>query len=80
MGLHLDVVAVRGDRCSRADVDAKVAAGLVRSAVCADRWFVRKISRLLEFADHRGKFRDRLRLRHRIAARGEVSLRGLMHP
>ena len=61
--LHLDVIAVGRDRAGRADVDALVAAGLVRAAVSADARFVGKVLRLLELANGLGELGDGGRLR-----------------
>jgi hypothetical protein len=67
--LDRDVVAVGANRQRRADVDALVATGLLRSAVRADRCLVIEIFWLLEFTDHEGELGGRLRLRDGIDAR-----------
>ena len=73
-----DVVAVGANRQRRAHVDALGATGLLRAAVRADRRLVRKVFRLLEFADRQRELRCGLRLRERIRAGREIALRRLV--
>ncbi len=61
-----DVVAVGADRRRRADVDALIAAGLLRAAVRADRCLVGEILGLFELADRAQHVDDHLRLRSRV--------------
>ena len=79
MRLDRHVIAVGADRLRRADVDALRAADLLRPGVRADRRLVSEVLRLLELADHRRELGHRQRLRDRIGARREISLRRLVH-
>src|SRR5438876_58935 len=77
MGVDLDVIAVGGDRSSRAYVDALVAADFAGAAVRAYLLVVREEPRLLELADHLRKLCRRERLTERIVTRREIALRRL---
>jgi hypothetical protein len=64
------MIAVGCNRGGGANVDAEVAALLLRAAVGADRRLVVEELRLLELADGQRNFRDGGRLRDRIGAFG----------
>src|SRR2546421_10785449 len=79
MGLDDDMIAIRPNGLGRADVDALVAARLLRPAMGADRRLVLEISRLLEFT-HRCRYvGHRVGLGTGIRAGVPVTLRRLMH-
>ena len=78
VGIDLDDIAGRRNRCRRTDIDALVATGFFRSAVRANRFFVREVSRLAEFADHLRQFGDGLIERLRIGG-VKIALRGKVH-
>src|ERR1700676_4170966 len=79
MGLDHDVIAVRPNGLGRADVDALVAAWLLRPAVGADRRLVLEEFRLLELTDRGRHVGQRVGLGTGIRTGVPVSLRRLMH-
>src|SRR6266404_3205998 len=79
MGLDDDVIAVRPNGLGRADVDALVAAWLLRPAVGADRRLVLEVFRLLELAHRCRHVGQRVGLGTGILAGVPVTLRRLMH-
>src|SRR5450759_4750981 len=79
MGLDEDMVAVRPNGRGRADIDALIAARLLRSAVGADRRLVLEEFRLLELADRGRHVGQRIGLGTWIRAGVPVTLRRLMH-
>src|ERR1700676_3050491 len=79
MRLDDDVIAVRPNGLGRADVDALVAAWLLRPAVGADRRLVLEEFWLLELTDRGGHVGQRVGLGSGIRTGVPVALRRLMH-
>src|SRR5450756_832012 len=79
MGLDEDMVAVRPNGRGRADIDALIAARLLRAAVGADRRLVLEEFRLLELTDRGRHVGQSVGLGSRIRAGLPVALWRLMH-